>query len=319
MAVYSSRNQMLTRWTIVGNVVGFTANGGRRNNRYVSFWDIASRAQKILPTPGQEFWIAMAVRPIRDAGNHIASWFDTSGAEQCRIACGNQGQLIARCGSTILATTQPDTFRNGVWHHLQWYVKIGGPGQGATAVRLDGVSTPIIDLQGVPTQNTSDPMAQWFGIGRTDVSEVIINDATGTDNNSWPGDVRIDTIQPAADGSITGWMPSAGARYECVRDVPTSTTNYIESAVPGDIATFQFSLPTGTIQAVQAVLYGMKTDAGARSVAALIRSGGQNFEGTPRNLPDSWVFESEIWERDPATGNLWLPAQQMEAGIKLVS
>jgi hypothetical protein len=158
----------------------------------------------------------------------------------------------------------------------------------------------------------------WF-------DDIYICDNSGTMNNDYLGDIRIDTIYPNADGTYTDLAPDTGTtRFSRVNEAVLAEASYVSGSTDGAKNTYQFgdlALGTNLIKGVQVTNTGKKMDAGFRTMANLVKSGASLQESTPKYLADSTLMLSTIHEKDPATNAAWTNAaiNAAEFGTKIGS
>jgi hypothetical protein len=277
--------------------------------------------QRSMGVSQDEWFVGFAYKFNAMANRTICQWMDSAGNTQIELRQTINGALTITRNGAVLGAAADNTIVPGVYFHFQWRVKISDVA-GSSAVRLN---CSVIDLLAVAGDTKATAVfgalsLRFSGDSFDSVCDVVVNDTQGAVNNSWPGDVRIDAITPNGAGFNNGWLPSAGTRFDCVNELPANTSDYIESSTPGEICTMSApAFPGGAVQAVQHVIYGQKTDAGARQVAPVFRDGGVDRIGAAVNLADSYQFLVQIYESDPATGAPWAQGQVTEPGVQLVA
>ncbi len=139
---------------------------------------------------------------------------------------------------------------------------------------------------------------------------------------------RVMTLLPNGDGALTQWTPSTGTtHFNLVNgSPPTADTAYVEDATPGDIDLYLYpamSYNPATIYFVQVGIYARKTDLGVRTIAAMARSGGNNFTGTTQPALNTSYLDIylQLYSTDPNTGLAWSKAtvDAAQFGQKLVA
>jgi hypothetical protein len=125
-----------------------------------------------------------------------------------------------------------------------------------------------------------------------DVDDFYIADTSGSINNTFLGDVRVDTLKAQADGSLNQWTvaPSGTAAWEAVSDEDETTS--INASSIGLRQSFDVAplpvMATPAIFGVQLSMLARKTDAGLGKVKGLVVSGAQtavSTEVTPEERP----------------------------------
>jgi hypothetical protein len=152
---------------------------------------------------------------------------------------------VGQTVTPIYQSTNPLNISLDTWYYLEIKITIGNPG--VFIVRLD--ETEVINETTLNLINSSYPSV--IGLDRLGIrsingnqntffDDLYICDTSGTENNDFLGDVRIDTILPNADGNSSEFTPSAGANYECVDDTEINETDYVESNIPDTKDLYQF-------------------------------------------------------------------------------
>lgn len=221
------------------------------------------------------------------------------------------------------------------WYYLQFHFTIHDS-TGVVDLRIDG-STELA-LTGQDTRadaaaggDTCDRCAldtaaanEWF------VDDWIINDAADTDNTSYPDNLGVEAIMPTAAGDSTQLQrggTDSGANWSQVEERPSNdATDYVFDSVVNDydlynLATTQMS----TVAAVAVILRAQKSDAGAASIAHMLKvdtdaSGTADTEdqGADVALATSWAEHVKYYNRQPGPSS-WSAAKvdALQAGAKV--
>lgn len=231
----------------------------------------------------------------------------------------------------LLAQSVPDVLRLGEWYYVEFKATIDNAA-GAVEVRINGVT--VLTVAGVDTQSTAGAGAvinnfafESNGTSAYLVDDVYALDSTGpAPNNNFLGDVRVEYLQPSADGTHQDWaLVGALSHWEAVDDgaFPDGDTTYLHTATVGHTDTEIYDntgLPSGLIFGVQINLYARKTDSGFREIAPIIRHGGIDYAGA-NQAPSmaSYNYLIEVFETNPGTGLAWLIADVNadEYGVRL--
>jgi hypothetical protein len=229
---------------------------------------------------------------------------------------------------THLATTSGAGITGGVYFHLSVEIVIH-PSTGSVKLAVNGVtmidSGPVLNTR--YTANT-----QWNGIrvggenttggGSTSsycyVDDIIIGDGVGG-TTLFP-DLNIDAHFPNADGTSSMSTPSGsppGTRYDNVNEaIPnTAPDDYNTLAAVNDKDTFgmqNLAIPGSSIHAVQTLLYAKKTDSGLATMKPVIRSGGNEHDGTEVGLSTSLNYYRQVFEQNPIAGGPATPGPWTE-------
>jgi len=203
------------------------------------------------------------------------------------------------------------------WNYIELQVT-QGISDGMLSVRINGIlaiqMTAQDTIQGggqlltafvgaVPDQNC--PLT-------LDVDDFYIADTSGTINNTFLGDVRVDTLHAQADGSLNQWTPSpvGTAAWEAVSDEDEATA--INAPNVGLRQSFDIEplpvMATPAIYGVQLTMLARKTDAGLGKLKGLVVSGAQSAVGTDIILQDQLAWQSTMFERNPNGNVQWTEA-----------
>jgi hypothetical protein len=201
---------------------------------------------------------------------------------------------------------------------------------------MDGIT--VLSQTGIDTLNGSETLASIAlfgclpGTGNFDTiryDDITINDNTGSVNNDYLGDIRIEELVPSANGNYTDWSVNTGNAWDALNDTitnPDDDTTYIFSNTVAQRSTFAMTDLAATPAAIQAVRIrgrGEKTDAGTRSVQTTVRSSTTDSDDATGKDPGTsynWFF-GDIHEVDPATSVAWTASgvNAMEAGVVLAT
>jgi hypothetical protein len=154
-------------------------------------------------------------------------------------------------------------------------------------------------------------------------------DTSGTINNDFKGDCRVEAIFPNGNGNSSVLVGSDGNstdNYLLVdENPPNSDTDYVESSTVGDKDTYNYGSITsafGVVHGVQICPFVKKTDAGVRSIANVARSSGTEADSASQALAATYGYLPTIKEDDPSTpGSRWTVAgvNAAEFGVKVTA
>ncbi|MCC7497332.1 MAG: hypothetical protein IT160_07130 [Bryobacterales bacterium] len=249
-------------------------------------------------------------------------WFDGSSFFSVGALITSSGAIsIERNYSpnVVLGSTAGNLIKVGIWHYIEVLATIHDT-TGQVIVRADGIE--VLNLQNVDTRATgAGPTATAIQLGHgakessTQWSAVFddfyICDTSGSRNNTFLGDIKVDCRLPVAAGSYAQWTPfgGAGANWEHVKDaVPNDDTDYVWSDAPGARDAYKYTSGPGRILAVQPVSCVRKDDAGARTMAHIAEIAGADYTGVNLGSTDSYSFLSSVWDANPASSQEWTPA-----------
>lgn len=268
---------------------------------------------------------------------HLVTLQDVNTA-QCCLVLNSDGSLEIRRGANTVVTggrSAPGIIGSNAWQYVEFQVTIGSSIAANSAQIRAGGSVIATVAAGQSLQSSANAYANRIYLGEPSDSfnrptmsfdDLYVCDATGTHNNTFLGDVRVECLYPAGAGSDSQWTAvGAASNYAAVDEhTPNGDSSYVEASTPSFIDSYAMgtlSSAASAIMGIQTVVYCRKDDAGARSIAATIKSGGTIYPGNPSPVFDNYAMALEIRETDPATGAAWVAAgiNAMEAGVKLAS
>lgn len=251
---------------------------------------------------------------------------------QCEIRFGSLGQISIYTNNVLQGSSVNGLIVIGFWNFIEWKVTItASTGANQCVVRLNNAE--VLNLVGVSTKTTANSSVNSISIGRnsTDSTETRFDDLyvcnnQGTINNDFLGDCRIETLYPNAPGNNTTFAPNgAPTNWQAVSEAtPDDDVSYVLSDVPGNMDSYMFTNPTGTLVQVfgiQAMMRARKDNAGTRTFARIVRVGGTDYAGSPYLLGTDYTYYRDIMEINPGTGVPWNASDiaALEAGVKVVS
>jgi hypothetical protein len=306
------------KWSSLGGGLSIDPSFGRYGNGIRRATGSTNGTMQLTRDPLATWIVGFAFRisALPNAPLMLLSFHD-GGTQHCGISLTTDtGVLFAWRGtpSTGLSSTPWSPMPN-TWAYIEVKCTIDDTA-GVVVVRVNG--TTILNLTGVDTRNGAGAYAGvvrlgHFGVAVTgandDYDDIYIFDATGSVNNDFAGDCRVEQIVPNGAGASTAWTPSAGSNYQCVDDAPPNgDTDYVSSAAAGNTDTYTFAdllTLSGTIQAVQATALARDDAAGSGSIALVARPGSTNHVGATQGLGVAYGMASERWDTNPDTAAAW--------------
>ena len=240
----------------------------------------------------------------------------------------NAGSLGSPSGTQI-ATSAAGTL-DGNWHYIEMFATINAT-TGQVIVKVDG--TQVINFTG-NTKNggtSTNIDALRFRTGKyfnnpnavISLDDLYICDATGTVNNTFLGDVRVQSMVPNAAGSSTQLTPTGSANnYANAGESPYNDATYNASSTVGQRDTYALSdliANTTTIFGVQSVAHMQKSDAGVANAKVALKSGASVYYDNTQSLGSTATAYTQVRETDPATSAAWTVgnANNLEAGMEV--
>jgi len=232
-------------------------------------------------------------------------------------------------GGTKIGETSGAGLVNGVWAYIEAKFTINNS-SGSVIIRVN--ENIVLSLSGIDTQDSANAYFNMFRLGGiysgySYLDDMYMCDLTGSKNNDFLGDVRVDTLRPNAAGTYTDFTPSAGANYQNVDETcgPDNDTTYNEGANVGDQDSYQMPdlpAPAGTtIYGVKTQATVRKTDAGVMKCKVLTRAGTTDDLGAELTLSDTYLTPFEIYEDNPDDSAAWEDADvnSMEPGVEITA
>jgi hypothetical protein len=286
---------------------------------------------KILAPADNGFVVGFARRAVAHGnGNDMVSIREGT-TVHFGVGLTSTGAVTARRGTTVLATSA-----DGVVNLTSWeYIEVKGTihdSTGSYEIRVDGVN--VLSGTGADTRNGGTGVWDRVGFAQGGsnntwhVDDVYVCDTSGSTNNDFLGPVKVYALLPQTDavaaGSNAGLTPSTGTDHGALVDeTPPNTTDYNSSATVGNKDTYNFPAigVTGSVLGLQTSMYVAKSDAVARQVCAVVRSGGTDYDGANVSPLTTFQYYSEMREVNPDTGVAWTisDVDAVEAGMKVTA
>jgi hypothetical protein len=193
-------------------------------------------------------------------------------------------------------------------------------------VKIDG--TQVADYSG-DTVNSSESVTVIYlyaPSANTWWDNVVVNDTSGTTNNSWPGQVRLIRLAPRSPGDQTQLTRTGydlGSNFAQVRDNDGNATTGIEGNL-NDTDLYrvdQLAIPTASTINVIIVQTIGKSTSGTGKIAPVVKSGTSQAQGADITLATAGTLNQYVLPTDPATGTAWTAnaINNMQVGIKVRS
>ena len=272
------------------------------------------------------------------ASGSIRSLFeivDSDDFSMSMLRVDHLGNLTLERRDTINTTQTIDTaalaFTGTDWNFVEFKVNFHSS-VGTYDVRVDEVSV----MSGTaPTTASGEIRPSHLRFGHIenqplDVDDLYILDDTGTINNDFLGNIRVQRLLPNGATGTTDFSRDAGtANWSQVNELSeTGDTGYVESTTAGNRDLYEYEdLPVSNegIFGVIAKPVLRKSDAGSRTYKLLVSrdpgSGAVEDETATLYPSGTFVRQAKIWETDPATGDLWtIPGvNRAQFGVEIVS
>jgi len=238
----------------------------------------------------------------------------------------SRGMDIYRGTSTFVAATNPNLYDPTVWNYFEVRLRPSNVvvASGEAEIHINSVTSLLYSGQVASNVNGIDQIRFSLGDVSYYMDDVyIIVPTSGTANNTFLGDIRVDVVAPSASGTYNQLTPfGSSVNYMNVDEIPANSSDYNYSDVVGATDTYNFTdLPVdaSSIAAVQVHMYAAKSSTGSRSVAPVILFSGVQYTGLDKGLSQSYTYYSQMFETNPITGSGWNPSEinSSEFGVKV--
>lgn len=328
------------KWDLVTGSPTISGTGARNGSGGVTL-AAGCRLQKNIGTAvSGVLGFALNYHSAGSFDENICAFVDASLPEQIGVGVTSAGKIIVSRGSSGAAPSQGTVLGTstlsmsfGVWHYIEVKVLISAT-VGTVEVRVDGVV--FLALTGQNTKSTSNTSFSAIHIGTAVASgptyyidDVYFCDLTGSQNNDFLGDTRVQAVLPTANGTTNNFTrggTNTGANWSQVNEnPPDDDTTYNTDGTVNDIDRYTYpaiSSVTGVIRGVAINMRARKDDAGTRSIRGAVKSSSTTGD-TGADIPMSSGYASVqgILELDPATSAAWTVSgvNAAEFGVKVTA
>lgn len=327
---------LLGKWNAFTGVTTGASYG--RNNSGLRFTDESHFATRLFAAAEEHatMTVGFAYRLVTAANNLERSFLslnsDTGATAHVVLTLLDDGSNRIRVnrGGIVLATLSTSLVLNQ-WYYIELKATLHDT-TGAIEVRVNGQTmyqASNIDTKNGGTKTVFDSVSVSSGTynGTSHMDDLYVCNGAGSTNNSFLGDLAIETVYPDGNGNSSQFVGSDGNsvdNYQLVDEAAPSTTDYVVGATVGNKDTYTFGSmvrTTGPIAGVMVSSYANKTDAGARTIRNIARSGGSEVQGAQTGLATTWVPISSTYNTDPNGGGAWTIASvnAAEFGVEVDS
>ncbi|MEE9367051.1 MAG: hypothetical protein V3W44_10215 [Dehalococcoidales bacterium] len=333
----NSDTTLLHKWELIrlGSPV-YEATSGRRSSRGIRITNPTTRIFKNIPA--LDTYIAGgAFKPTTgqsDQAIFILFLTDIPTASHIEIRGETDGNIsVTRSGTQLgITTDNPLTFDDFQFIEARVFIDNSA---GSVEVRLNG--STILNLTSVDTRNGSSTEVSFIGFsGHTGGTGVaiddvyVLNESGDAPQNTFLGDIRIDTIKPSADGGLsqlpTLFPITPTTSFDKVDEEFTDDdTTYIESTAVNQVSTFAYEdapavVGGATVLAVQVATRIRKTEIGPRNMTSLQRFSAANTVFQSHGVPTENTTFLSVHPTNPRTGSAWGETEidALEVGLEVL-
>jgi hypothetical protein len=320
---------LLLKWSAATASAAIAATSGRRGGGALSLPATHNVRKDLTGTRTLIVGFATKITAFTSITDPLASpWFLTLGNNDgvhlnFAIALDGSISITRRTGSAStsweqLGKTTGAVIQPNVYTYVEVKATISATGTGAVKILINGVNVlNLVNITTIYYASASETISRVSLLspqngGTATIDDLYICDTSGTLNNDFFGDVRIDALKPNADGAYRDFTPDTGTNhYSRVNEAVADQLSYVASSTVGAKDSYQFDDLTsivGVVRGVQIVDVSTKDDAGARSIGHMVKSGISEEYSAAIPLSTDRKFYSTIHERDPATGTSWTQA-----------
>ncbi len=327
MLHYSVPSQLGAKYSAFNNS-SMTSMTGRRSSTTALKMGTASDYISMTFDNQQTWIVGFAYQMMGNEGSLLLQANDSAANNQLAVVITTAGAIqLMRGGQygTVLATSS-NAIPLNTWNYIEVKMTIASSG-GVFEVRVN--ESVWVTYSG-NTQSSTNANANYIQIkGRYSscaYMDVYMCDGSGSRNNTYLGDCRIDTVRPSAAGTYTQLTPQGSAsNYANVNETTLdSDSSYNYSNTAGNIDSFVCSTLTsitGTIFGVQSNVAADKDDAGSRTVAVTTRVSSTDYTGSTQSVSTNYVYYKQIWEQNPNAAANWTATtiNASEFGYKVIA
>ena len=228
------------------------------------------------------------------------------------IRPNSSGALDVTRTGTSIATSVAGVIVANQWQYYEVWIKPLNS-LGRIIVKVDGVT--VIDFTGDTTNE--EEFINGFKFTGNAVSalpslydDIVVNDADGAVNNTYPGMVRLLPIRPDAPGTNSDWTRAGvdmGTDEAQLRNgtfefsmLQTASADALQDAIP-EIP----DLPAGATITNIVLTANAKVDAGAGVIAPMVIANGTSDISADQTLITNWRHYQYAWAVNPDDSAAW--------------
>jgi len=309
--------------------------GGRNNGAY---WTTGTTGNTYaLKTPAftaaQSTTVGFGfynVVPGGIATENIIQWQDAATVQSALSLNADRTLSITRgTGTAVTDGTSVSSLADNTWYWIEVTMQIADSiGAGSVIVKVNGV-TWITVATGQDLKTTANATCNQiaFGkfIGNGSAIQFRFADVFMTNGTTFLGDSTVSTLAVTGDGTTQNFASTETPHWNSVDEASSDDdTTYVSDSVANEIELFtmaNLAVSPLTIHAVSPWNLLRKTDAGAKTAAAVVRSGTTNYVQANYAVTDTYKYDRPILETDPDTAVAWTESgvNAIEAGVKVIA
>lgn len=158
--------------------------------------------------------------------------------------------------------------------------------------------------------------------GSVYIDDFYVADGSGTSNNDFIGNVKVQTIRPDGAGNSSEFTPSTGSNYSCVDEtIIDDDTTYVEDTTGKDTYSYgNTTSDTTGIKGIQVNTNCKETDVTSYDIITVTRRGSTDYDSSADTIGSTnYVNKRSVQDVDPSTSVAWTKTNidAAEFGIKV--
>jgi len=232
---------------------------------------------------------------------------------------GNYLEVYSGDFATLLGTTGIPV-PTSQYSVIEVYLKIGDE-DGAVAIRIDGGLA--LNLTGVNSKPGADTHIDRIHFGSLSyLDDIIINNTSGSHNNSWPCGAKVEVLPVTSDGATLQWTPTpSGDHYACVDETTPSATDNLVATDTNLLDEFGFTNLGEGITDIVAVIVEATAFKGSINPPTTLKLGlkvsGSDYLSSDLAAPGSAAVVKHVFDLNPSSGQAWDKAA-VDAAVALL-
>lgn len=302
---YAATNRVGNTHMGTGRITGYAWKADTSSTPYITTKDLGGTITTII--------VGFAFKAEQLSAQTFLKFFETGSVAGIELRLRSSGAISVYRTSTWLASTVSGIIKENTWVYIEFKYTINNTTgsftlkvneeQVVTASSQDTQQSGTADIDAVRFQGSAIyPDNFWF-------DDIYICDDSGSVNNDFLGNCRVDALWPNAAGDATDFTPSAGSNYAAMDENPADEdTTYVESSTSTDQDLYNYtSMPTvGTIHGVQINTRVRETDASDFTLKTLIKTGTTTSADSAQAIAGtSYEVLRRVAEQDPDTSSAW--------------
>lgn len=259
-----------------------------------------------------------------NSGGNTIGGFGVTNSGQIYLYTWNPAKTISSAQQDcIIVGSGQARLQKEVWYVIEIRIKSHNA-TGFIEVRVDGVTD--IQFSGCTAPagyNWSDRMG-WYCFWSYFIDDIVVNDTTGSNNNSWPDQMKVVLLKPTSQGDYSEWnKEGALLGYDCVNDVPKNASTYVYSTISGQREMYQLEDMPAEANSIAVVRGSSWANRSSKNLSQLdfeVKTHGSIYTSPNQGLYLAPHHTSYAWDVNPNTGAAWTvdEVNNVQGGIKSV-